>query len=692
MTAAATLFRRTKTSVFEDLVVWGFVLLVMGWAVALAAPKPAGAATILSDSNSQVTFDLRDGVLQITSWKVNGTEEVGRKWYYWRTSGASEVALSSFTQTSLTPSNNNANPGDDKLVAVWTASNFRATVTFTLTGGQAGGLGATLGESFYFQKIGGGPLDCHLFAYDDFNLGGAGFGNTLAMPTTSSAAVAAAGGQSIAVTYDAASSFRQTGLAGDSPGILGGLTDAAISTLTNSTLAVSGDTVGAFQWDFRITPMASKTINGSNVMVTPEPATMALLACGGVALLLRRKRAAARPGAASVSGLLLMALVATLALAAPLFAQMGGGGGGGMGGGGMGGNRRSMLGRMIFNDTNLSEPMGVGCTSCHSATAGFADSRKNLPVSVGSVPTHVGARNSPTAAYASYSPTFHYDAVAGQYVGGQFWDGRAATLADQAKGPFLNPLEHAMPNKAAVVTAVKNSMYGNMFRMEFGSSNTVDQDYNNIAAAIAAYEASTMVNQFTSKYDRYRAGTESLTTQETHGMQRFQGSCTGCHSMSAAADGKQVFTNFTYRNAGVPRNPANPFYDLPADLNPDGEDFIDLGLGGALGLESENGKFKVPTLRNVGVTGPYTHNGYFLSLEEMIDYMANRDLYPDRWASPEVEANLSLELGNFNFTSADVADVAAFLRTLTDAGMVPEPATLALLAMGVLVSLRRRRR
>jgi len=692
------------------------LLILLGWA------GPARGATMLSDANSTVAFDTRDGVLQITSWTVNGVEEVGRKWYYWRTSGTSEVPISSLTQTSLTPSDTNADPGDDKLVAVYSGSGFTLTATFTLTGGTNGGLGATLAESFRTAKSGGGMLSCHLFAYDDYDLGGPGMANTLSMPNATSA-VQSGGGHSLTVSYDTAATYRQTGLATDSPCILGSLCDSSKTTLTNVVGDVTGNTDGAFQWDFSLSGMSgSKTITGTNSVLTPEPATLALLACGAAAMLLRRRRrAASKSGGHSVSRPHMLAAVVILTLSTTLCAQgmgggmggggmggggmggggmggggMGGGGmgGGGMGGGGMGGGmQKSMLGWRIFEDTSLSQPTGLACASCHSSTTGFADPRRSLPVSVGSLPTHVGNRNAPTAAYASYSPTFHLDPVTGQYVGGQFWDGRAATLADQAKGPFLNPLEHNMPNKAAVVSAVKNSMYGRMFTMVYGSSNTVEADYENIADAIAAWEASGSVNQFTSKYDRYLANTEALTTQETRGMQKFQSSCTGCHSRDAT-DGKQVFTDFTYRNAGVPRNPKNPFYQLPAELNPDGINFTDHGLGGVLGLAGEDGKFKTPTLRNVAVTGPYSHNGYFETLDEIVAFMANRDVEPGRWPSPEISANLDTSLGDFNFSAQDIADMTAFLGTLTDAGMVPEPATLAMLVAGSgsLLALWRRRK
>ena len=126
------------------------------------------------------------------------------------------------------------------------------------------------------------------------------------------------------------------------------------------------------------------------------------------------------------------------------------------------------LGRHLYFDENLSTPPGMSCASCHQPDAGFADPDTDIPVSQGIVPTRFGNRNSPSAAYAAFSPVFYYDEDEELYIGGQFWDGRAATLADQAKGPFLNPLEMKNPNKKTVVRRVKKSDCASLFLDVYG--------------------------------------------------------------------------------------------------------------------------------------------------------------------------------------------------------------------------------
>jgi hypothetical protein len=259
------------------------LLIWLAWAAA------AGASTLLSDGNSAVTFDTRDGVLQLTSWQVNGTEEVGRKWYYWRTSGSSEVPISSLTQSSLTASDASGDSVNDKLVVVWSGSNFTLTGTFVLTGGLNGGQSAKLDESFKVSKSGMGSLTCHLFAYDNYTIGGPGTTDALSMPTSTTLSQTSPY-HSLSTSYDTAPSYRQTGLATDSPGILGKLADSSSTTLSNSAGQVVGDTAAAWQWDLSFSGMSStKTITGTNTVTTPEPATLGLLALGGMALLRRRR-------------------------------------------------------------------------------------------------------------------------------------------------------------------------------------------------------------------------------------------------------------------------------------------------------------------------------------------------------------------------------------------------------------------
>ena len=115
----------------------------------------------------------------------------------------------------------------------------------------------------------------------------------------------------------------------------------------------------------------------------------------------------------------------------------------------------------------------------------------------------------------------------------------------------------------------------------------------------------------------------------------------------------------------MPQNPENPFYYLPKELNPDGVYFIDLGLGGELNKPSENGKFKVPSLRNIAKTAPYFHNGIFKNLRQVVVFYNTRDVGP--WAPPEVRTNVNREeLGDLGLTEQEVDDIVAFLQTLTD--------------------------
>ncbi len=148
-------------------------------------------------------------------------------------------------------------------------------------------------------------------------------------------------------------------------------------------------------------------------------------------------------GAVALALLLCVTFLSPIALAGDAGAgndllRMGGGGGGG----GMGMGNKAMLGRHLYFDTNLSEPAGQSCASCHAPGAGWAEPDQNLPVSEGAVAGRFGNRNSPTSAYAAFSPLFSRTGT--EYVGGQFWDGRAADLAEQAKGPGRQPetLQH----------------------------------------------------------------------------------------------------------------------------------------------------------------------------------------------------------------------------------------------------------
>ncbi len=358
---------------------------------------------------------------------------------------------------------------------------------------------------------------------------------------------------------------------------------------------------------------------------------------------------------------------------------------------------KEVLGKRLFEDATLSEPAGQSCATCHSANVAFADPDSTHPTSKGVHPGLFGNRNTPMASYMLFSPDFHYDESEGLYVGGQFLDGRAATLELQAQQPFLNPVEMANPNREAVVDKVRRGANSVLFRQVFGNAafDDIDTAYARISEAIAAFERTAAFAPFTSKFDYYVKGQVQLTAQEERGLELFnaadKGNCAACHPSTTDDKKPALFTDFTYDNLGVARNPDNRFYTLGSGFNPAGMDFVDLGLGGRTDLDTdpraEDGKFKVPSLRNVAVTAPYMHNGYFRDLTAVVQFYNDRDLRPacpdpvwtreadaqaqGCWPQPEVAANVNRdELGNLGLTDADVHDIVAFMKTLTD-GYVP---------------------
>jgi cytochrome c peroxidase len=126
-----------------------------------------------------------------------------------------------------------------------------------------------------------------------------------------------------------------------------------------------------------------------------------------------------------------------------------------------------------------------------------------------------------------------------------------------------------------------------------------------------------------------------------------------------------LFTDFTYDNLGVPKNPEMPFYIMDKSQNPDGWNWVDRGLGGAMNDPELDGLFRVPSLRNVEVTPPYMHNGYFKTLFEVVAFYNTRDVGP--WADPEIAQNVNKEeLGDLKLTNNEMDDIVAFMKTLTD--------------------------
>lgn len=358
------------------------------------------------------------------------------------------------------------------------------------------------------------------------------------------------------------------------------------------------------------------------------------------------------------------------------------------------------LGKLLFFDENLSLNGNQSCATCHHPAAGWTgpDSGTNLHGAVyeGSSPGAFGDRKPPSSAYATQSPILHIDRK-GNFVGGSFWDGRAtgeilgSPAAEQAKGPFLNPVEQALPSAQELVAKVCAGGYRDLFMSVWGDEMcteplNVPDAYDAIGYSIAAYEASSEVNTFSSKFDLAKTGKVKLSKEEQNGLALFagKGKCSQCH----LASGKQpLFTDYTYDNLGLPKNPENPVYGY----NPT---FVDPGLGGflkAIGYApaiygNELGKHKVPTVRNVGL-GPqalvkaFGHNGYFKSLKGIVHFYNTRDVLPtcpdgyteaaalaaDCWPAPEVPTNVNrVELGNLGLSEAEELAIVAFLKTLSD--------------------------
>ncbi len=272
-------------------------------------------------------------------------------------------------------------------------------------------------------------------------------------------------------------------------------------------------------------------------------------------------------------------------------------------------------------------------------------------------------------------------------------------LAEQAKGPFLNPVEMALSSEEELHAKVKESSYTGLFEQVWGTGS-LDGDskkvYDQIGLSIAAYERSAEVNPYSSKFDPFWDKATSkgldvsringanmdeyrglgLNDKELHGLVLFarpgNGNCIECHSLDPGPDGYPLFTNYSYANIGLPRNLGNPFYTSSAH-NPAGEAWVDQGLGGFLKKADQQGKVKVPTLRNVAVrpygnfVKSYGHNGYFKSLEGIVDFYAWGAKAGGRFGIPVIYPEVKANMSHINRFSVDgQRNVLAFLKTLSD--------------------------
>jgi len=337
------------------------------------------------------------------------------------------------------------------------------------------------------------------------------------------------------------------------------------------------------------------------------------------------------------------------------------------------------LGKVLYFDKNLSKNRTQSCATCHNPEAGFVDNRDNgvgAAVSLGDDGHSLGDRTAPSAAYAMYSPKFHFNEKKKKYIGGQFWDGREATLAGQAGGPPTNPIEMGMPSKKAVVDRLlENAFYVETFKKAYGQDifKSDENAYLAMADAIEKFEMTKEFAPFDSKYDRYLKGEYELTPLEDLGRSLFfsqaNNSCATCHVLKGEDKAGETFTNYEFHNIGVPVNT-----ELRAK---NGVTAIDKGLlnNPAVTDKKHMGKYKVPTLRNVAVTAPYMHNGVFKELKTVVEFYdkynnPSRKLNPETgkpWGEPEVKETISLEeLKAKKQSDRKVEALVAFMKLLTD--------------------------
>lgn len=341
------------------------------------------------------------------------------------------------------------------------------------------------------------------------------------------------------------------------------------------------------------------------------------------------------------------------------------------------------LGQALFFDTNLSANRTQSCASCHDPEHAFIDGRDNDvagAVSLGDDGSSLGDRNTPSTAYAFLIPDFHLDDD-GEFIGGYFHDGRAVTIADQAGQPFVNPIEMGLPDNAAVVERVReNPSYVAAFKSLYGSSifSNKERAFRAITASLVAFESTALFAPFDSRYDRFLRGEYQMTDEEELGRKLFFSqmvNCSSCHLLNTLdTSTRETFSNHQYHNIGVPTN------TRARQKNGVAVSHRDLGLleNPAVDDPAQAGKFRVPSLRNVAVTGPYMHNGVFQDLFTAIFFYGKFTLggeasqinpeTGDSWGEAEVPETVNLHLLEEGqpINSDRAAALAAFLTTLTD--------------------------
>ncbi len=388
---------------------------------------------------------------------------------------------------------------------------------------------------------------------------------------------------------------------------------------------------------------------------------------------------------------------------------------------------RERLGLRLFFDVNLSEPVGTACASCHDPRRAFTGNNNTMiGVALGSRSDQFGTRDAPTIMYLATTPRFSRNGIVEDGkrlpVGGHFWDGRADTLEEQAKQPFFNPVEMNNADTPALIAKVARAAYAGEFRRAWGDNIFDDPDkaLDAVAASIAAFERTRVFQPFTSKFDYVMRGQATFTEQEQRGLSLFtirqKGNCAQCHTADTDSRDpqKSLFTDFSFRALGLPRS-----LRIPKNADPA---FVDLGLCERVPVAGTKpqaliptppvtnfkpavtdpatcGLFKTPTLRNITVTAPYMHNGFFDHLRDAVAFYATRDTDPARWFSEgkkfndlpaQYHANVDVDTPPYQrrpqqraqLNDEEIDDIVAFLYTLTDGyrppgSTRPAPGTMA---------------
>jgi cytochrome c peroxidase len=358
------------------------------------------------------------------------------------------------------------------------------------------------------------------------------------------------------------------------------------------------------------------------------------------------------------------------------------------------------VGKRMFFDKNLSASRKMACATCHDPDHAYGPPNDLAVQPGGPKMTDAGTRAVPSLAYQEFTPPYsdmldNPDGISAPGPGGGYTlDGRAPTLADQARIPLLAPNEMANASPGAVVRKIRASAYAGLFKQAFGERVFADPKLA-FRKALDALQALQMEDPsfhlYNSKYDLY-AGNKiggTLTPAEARGFRVYndpeKGNCFACHYQGPGMNGSsRMFTDFTYAAIGVPRNK-----DIAANKDPQ---HYDLGICGRPDHplpESKQycGMFKTPTLRNIATRKVFFHNGQIKSLSEAIRFYNTRDTNPEEWypvvdgvarkfddLPPEYRDNIDAQKpldgrargSKPPMSEQDMRDLEAFLNTLTD--------------------------